>query len=99
MLRSAVLGRLYLEAFDAAAVNYSGESSITVDQILLNQTENLSSQVNAAVTLSAFSLLAREADQMNLNIFAPMNSTVTISGINNSAVAQNLRGTIFCNAA
>ena len=99
MLRSAVLGRLYLEAFDAAAVNYNGESACTIDQVLLNQTEQLSSQVNAGVTLSAFSLLAREADQMNLNIFAPMNSTLTISGINNSGVVQNFRGTIFCNAS
>ena len=97
-LRACVLGRLYLEAFDAAAGNYAIESACQVTQILINQTEQLGSQVNAGVPLEAFNLNALSS-MANLNQFVPMNGTVTVTVQNNSAFAATVHGHFFCNAS
>ena len=101
-LRACVLGRLYLEAFDAAAVApasaYAGEGGCVVTQILINQTEQLGSQVNAGVPLEAFSLNALSS-MANLNQFVPMNGTVSVTIQNFSGAAQTVHGHFFCNAS
>ena len=97
-LRACVLGRLYLEAYDAGAGNYTGEAACQVTQILINQTEQLGSQVNAGVPLEAFNLNALSS-MANLNQFVPMNGTVSVTIQNLSAAAQTVHGHFFCNAS
>tara|TARA_R100001594_G_scaffold84178_1_gene118673 strand:+ start:3510 stop:4307 length:798 start_codon:yes stop_codon:yes gene_type:complete len=97
-LRACVLGRLYLEAFDAAAGQVNAENQCLIDSIVINQTEQLGSQVNAGATLESFSLNALSS-MANLNQFVPLNGTVTITITNNSAAAQTVHGHFFCNAS
>lgn len=99
-LRACVLGRLYLEAFDPlAGGTYANENFCQVTQILINQTEQLASQVNAGVPLSAFGLNALTS-MSNLNQFVPMNGTVSINIQNNTAAtALTVGGHFFCNAS
>ena len=101
-LRACVLGRLYLEAFDPLAVApasaYSLESSCIVTQVLINQTEQLGSQVNAGVPLEAFSLNALTS-MSNLNQFVPMNGTVSVTVFNPTATPLTVHGHFFCNAS
>lgn len=97
-LRACVLGRLYLEAFDNAAVNYAGESGMLVTSILINNTEQLGSQTNAGVSFNSFTLDALSS-MANLNQFVPMNANVSVTVQNNSGNAQIVHGHFFCNAS
>ena len=97
-LRACVLGRLFLSAYDVGGNTYALERSCQVQQILINQTEQLSSQVNASVPLSTFALDALSS-MANLNQFVPMNGTVTIAVTNNSAGPLTVSGHFFCNAS
>ena len=97
-LRACVLGRLYLGAYNVAGTTYGFESGCIVTSIQINSTEQLGSAVGAGVPLSAFSLGALSS-MANLNQFCPMNGTVSITIINNSANALNVDGHFYCNAS
>ncbi len=97
-LRACVLGRLYLAAAQAAPVTHISETAVIINQILINQTEQLSSAVNAGVPLTCFSLESLSS-MANLNQFVPQNGTVSVTVTNNSGIALTLSGHFFCNAS
>jgi len=101
ILRPCVLGFGYLHAVNAATNLFDQESLCTVTSIQINATEMLSSQLGAAggVPLNCFSLSSQDSDQRVLGAYAPMNSTVTVTINNGSAVALDFAGAFFCQHA
>ena len=82
-LRDVQLGMLYLDAYDTVANVYDNSADVTITSIRINQTEQLTSP--AGVPLSCFDLLAKDEDMKTLSVIAPMNSTVSITFVNNLA--------------
>lgn len=99
VLRGVTLGWLYLESFNAAAgdQNFADEASLTVSQVLVNQTEYLASQIGTPVPFKQFTLGSTDSDARYLGAPCPLNSTVIITIVIPAGVAaQTISGMFFC---
>jgi hypothetical protein len=102
-LRACVLGRLVVHIEDIVAAPptfMTSRNLVTIDQVLINQTEQLGSSVNAAVGASAFGVDAL-GDMTILNQFVPLNGQVSIRFQVSAAAPNNVNigAAFFCNAS
>ena len=95
-LRDVQLGMLYLDAYDLIANTYlttATASLVSITSIMINQTEQLTSTFG--VPLSCFGLNSKDEDMKTLAVVAPMNSTVSITVVNNGANPVTVSGHFF----
>ena len=103
-LRACILGRCFITIFDPAVPTFrASRRFVTIDQILINQTEQLGSQVplTSAAGADAFGIDAK-GDMPVLNAFVPMNGQVSIRfNVDAAAAAPGvlIGACFFCNAS
>jgi len=95
-LRDVQLGMLYLDAYDLVLNSYlttANAADVTVSSIRINQTEQLTSTIG--VPLSCFGLNSKDEDMKTLAVVAPMNSTCSITIVNNHINPVTVSGHFF----
>lgn len=95
-LRDVQLGMLYLDAYDLIGNSYLGTlnaAQVSITSIRINQTEQLTSTIG--VPLSCFGLNSKDEDMKTLAVVAPMNSTCSITIVNNHVNPVTVSGHFF----